>query len=359
MSEMITVRDIEIVTAEIKTIERQIVRTAVHGYIEIGRRLTEAKEIVGHGGWGKYLEENVRYSQQWATDLMNLYKEYGGQQESLFENFANSQSFGNLDITKHILLLAVPAEERTRFVEDNDVENKTVRELKAAIKERDEAISGKEYAERGWDSAKEQVEQLEDALDAQKRRAAGLDKYASEKADEAERLKVAKERAEKTHAAVNEQLEKVKKQLEKAKANEKAAKEELAKVKENPDIPESVMEKLRKETDAAVAEAATAELRKELEAAQKAVAEATAATEQAQAAAKAAAEQAEAAQKQIRLANPNMVLLNDCLKRVQKEVEGMAEVMKKISAEDPDTGRKLTENVRTKLLPNLLKALEV
>lgn len=345
MSEIITVRDIEIVTAEIKTIERQIVRTAVHGYIEIGRRLTEAKEIIGHGGWGKYLEENVNYSQQWATDLMNLYKEYGNQQESLFDNFANSKSFGNLDVTKHILLLAVPAEERAQFAEENDVENKSVRELKAALKERDEA--------------KEQVEQLEDELDAEKRRAAALDKYATEKADEAERLKVAKERAEKTHAAVNEQLEKLKKQLEKAKANEKAAKEELAKVKENPDIPESVMEKLRKEADAAVAEAATEELRKELEAAQKMVAEATAATEQAQAAAKAAAEQAEAAQKQIRLANPNMVLLDNCLKRVQQEVEGMAQVLKKISAEDPATGSKLTENVRTKLLPNLLKALEV
>lgn len=345
MSEIITVRDIEIVTAEIKTIERQIVRTAVYGYIEIGRRLTEAKEIIGHGGWGKYLEENVNYSQQWATDLMNLYKEYGNQQESLFENFANSKSFGNLDVTKHILLLAVPAEERAQFAEDNDVENKSVRELKAALKERDEA--------------KGQVEQLEEELEAEKRRASSLDKYATEKADEADRLKVAKERAEKTHAAVNEQLEKLKKQLEKAKANEKTAKEALQKAKENPEIPESVMEQLRKETDAAAAEAATEAIRKELEKAQKAAEEATAAKEKAEAAARAAQDEAEAAKKQIRLASPNMVLLNDCLKRVQKEVEGMADVLRKISEEDPDTGSKLTENVRTKLLPNLLKALEV
>lgn len=77
MSDIITVRDIEIVTAEIKTIERNVVRTAIYGYIEIGRRLVEAKELVGHGGWGKYLSENVRYSQQWATDLMNLYRETG------------------------------------------------------------------------------------------------------------------------------------------------------------------------------------------------------------------------------------------------------------------------------------------
>ena len=85
MSDIITTRDIEIITAEIKVIEKQVVKTAIYGCIEIGRRLVEAKEMVGHGGWGKYLEENVRYSQQWATNLMNLYKEYGSQQESLFE----------------------------------------------------------------------------------------------------------------------------------------------------------------------------------------------------------------------------------------------------------------------------------
>ena len=91
MSEIITVRDIDTITTEIKTIEMQVAKMAIYGCIEIGKRLVEAKEIVGHGGWGKYLEENVRYSQQWATNLMNLYREYGHQQESLFESFANSK----------------------------------------------------------------------------------------------------------------------------------------------------------------------------------------------------------------------------------------------------------------------------
>ena len=95
MSEIITVRDIDIITSEIQTIEGQVQRFAIYGCIEIGKRLVEVKEIVGHGGWGKYLAEKVRYSQQWATNLMNLYKEYGGAQESLFASFANSQSFGN------------------------------------------------------------------------------------------------------------------------------------------------------------------------------------------------------------------------------------------------------------------------
>ena len=137
MSDIITVRDIDIITTEIKVIEQQVAKAAIYGCIEIGKRLVEAKEMVGHGGWGKYLEEKVYYSQQWATNLMNLYKEYGGTQESLFDSFANSQSFGKIDVTKHILLLSVPAEEREQFATENDAENATTRELQAAIRDRD------------------------------------------------------------------------------------------------------------------------------------------------------------------------------------------------------------------------------
>ena len=75
MSDIVTVRNIDIITTEIKMIEQQVAKAAVYGCIEIGKRLVEAKEMVGHGGWGKYLEEKVRYSQQWATNLMNLSKQ--------------------------------------------------------------------------------------------------------------------------------------------------------------------------------------------------------------------------------------------------------------------------------------------
>jgi hypothetical protein len=39
--------------------------------IEIGRRLKEAKELVPHGEWGKWLEELVSYSQRMADKLIN------------------------------------------------------------------------------------------------------------------------------------------------------------------------------------------------------------------------------------------------------------------------------------------------
>ena len=55
MSELVTVRDIQTVTTEIWMIRRQVEQTALSGAIEIGRRLTEAKELLPHGEWGKWL----------------------------------------------------------------------------------------------------------------------------------------------------------------------------------------------------------------------------------------------------------------------------------------------------------------
>ena len=77
MNEIIRARDIEIVTAEIVTIKRQAQQVLITAAIEIGRRLTEAKSMVPHGEWGKYLEDRVEYSQSTANNLMKIYKEYG------------------------------------------------------------------------------------------------------------------------------------------------------------------------------------------------------------------------------------------------------------------------------------------
>ena len=52
---------------EIITFDRQAKITAVSCAIEIGERLLEAKELVPHGEWGKWLKENVNYSQSTAN----------------------------------------------------------------------------------------------------------------------------------------------------------------------------------------------------------------------------------------------------------------------------------------------------
>lgn len=344
MSDIITVRDVDTITAEIKTIEKNLMQAVIYSYIEIGRRLTEAKEIVGHGNWGKYLEESVRYSQQWATNLMNLYKEYGNPQESLFESFTNSQSFGNIDVTKHILLLAVPAEERSEFAEVHNAEHSSVRELKEAIRERDANLqAASEQAVRA-EKAEAEVEKLTAAIVQQ----ADL----LEAADtQREQLQGQLQAAQEKQAEISGKVDKLKAQLAKAKDAEKSAKEELAKAKEHPEIPESLMEQMRSEIAADAAAKATADLQKQLDAAQEEAAE----TEKRLLDAEAKIEEA---QRKAQLANPDMVLVSTYLNEVQDQFKKLLDAVKKVAVADPESGAKLKENVRSKLLESLRKAID-
>ena len=137
MSELVTVRDIQTVTTEIWMIRRQVEQTALSGAIEIGRRLTEAKELLPHGEWGRWLREEVSFSQRTANNFMRLAAEYGDAQVSLFG--ANSQALADLPYTKALQLLAVPEEEREEFAAANHVADLSSRELEKLIRERDAA----------------------------------------------------------------------------------------------------------------------------------------------------------------------------------------------------------------------------
>lgn len=58
--------------------------------IEIGRLLVEAKTMVEPKSWDKYIWDNFGYSTSSADNWMKLYREYGDNQESLFDSFTNS-----------------------------------------------------------------------------------------------------------------------------------------------------------------------------------------------------------------------------------------------------------------------------
>lgn len=96
MSEIITVRDGDIIAAEINVIKENANRVLIASAIEIGKRLVEAKSLLEHGQWMKWLEEKVDYSQSTANNLMKLYQEYGTGEVSLFDNWTNSETFGKL-----------------------------------------------------------------------------------------------------------------------------------------------------------------------------------------------------------------------------------------------------------------------
>lgn len=137
MNEMQITRNPDVIAQEI----RALTATMLTNIVEIGRRLCEAKELLPHGEFGKWVTEQTGYSSSTANNFMRLFTEYSDQQFSIFGASVNCQSIGNLPYSKALLLLSVPSEERENFVVENNVAEMSNAELKKAIRERDEALA--------------------------------------------------------------------------------------------------------------------------------------------------------------------------------------------------------------------------
>lgn len=162
------VRTPELIAAEINSIKEQTRRVVLYNSIEIGRRLIEAKEILGHGEWGEWLEKSVDYSQRTANNLMRIFEEYGSQQLTLLDNNVKSQAFANLSYTQAVALLGIPQEEREEFVKENDIDSMSTRELQKVIKEKQEleeklkaAEEKAELEHHSWETVSQSYEKLE------------------------------------------------------------------------------------------------------------------------------------------------------------------------------------------------------
>jgi len=130
ITELTVTRTPEVVAAEICALKSQTQTIILHASVEIGRRLTEAKAMLAHGLWGKWLEVSVDYSQDTASRLMRIYEEY--------KNHLNSATYRNLTFSKAVALLGIPADSREQFAAENHIENMSTRELQKAIKEKEE-----------------------------------------------------------------------------------------------------------------------------------------------------------------------------------------------------------------------------
>ena len=131
---------------EIRNLTYQAKCMTVYYGVEIGRRLVEAKQMVGHGAWGDWVKKETEFSQSTATRFMRVFEEYGGEQIGIFGAVENSSTLQNLSISNALRLLAVPKEEREEFAAEVDAEHISARELERAIRERDEARSTAEAA---------------------------------------------------------------------------------------------------------------------------------------------------------------------------------------------------------------------
>lgn len=140
-----TERTPPIIAAEIKMITSQTRKILLASAIEIGSRLQEAKALVKHGEWGKWLEESVSYSRRTAERLIKIYEEYGPKFADGSDR-SNATLVSHLTYTQALLLLGLPGEEREEFIAQNDVGSMTKQELQQALKDRDQTNQAKGQA---------------------------------------------------------------------------------------------------------------------------------------------------------------------------------------------------------------------
>lgn len=236
---VVMVRTPIMIATEINSIKDQTKKMLLVNSIEIGRRLVEAKTLVPHGEWGKWLEESVDYSKSTATNLMKIFDQYGADQFSLFGSEAKSQALGNLSYTQAVALLGVPAEERETFIKENDVESMSTRELQQAIKENQELEK----------KLKESEAQAKKEKAAREKLAKEFNKLEMQASDHSLIVDKLKEDLESAKAAGNdEEVDRLQKMLNKTESelseSRKKIKELERQLKEKPiDVP-AVIEKV-------------------------------------------------------------------------------------------------------------------
>jgi hypothetical protein len=100
MLTMPTSLDIDALTRHhLEAVIRTLGKRVVADVIEIGRRLTEAKRIAGHGGWLPWLEQEFGWREQTARNFIQV-----------DECSLKSPNFGDLDISvAGLYLLAHPS----------------------------------------------------------------------------------------------------------------------------------------------------------------------------------------------------------------------------------------------------------
>lgn len=302
MSEIIaTGRTAATIAAEIRAYNAQFLYCA----FEIGKRLCEAKELVGHGGWMEFLEVEIGYKQSFANNMMRLYREYnvGGE-------LPNSQTYGNLNPSQALALLALPAAEREEFVNENDVGSMSVRELQNAIKQRDAANAGKTAAEEAA-------------------------KVAEKKAADAQAAE----------AKLQKEVDRLTAALNKSTAAEEKAKKQIKELKANPKIPEDMKAKLLADAQVQAASTANADLQAQLEEARKQAAEAIKAREAAEQEVAAAKEQISTLQKNQKMADPDVSAILTYSKQMGEIFNKIAGHMMKLNDRDPALAKRLREPI--------------
>lgn len=313
-------RDIEAITAEILDAKR----AGGEAILTIGRGLMEAKALLPHGEWLPWLEERVEFSEKAAQNFMRIAR-----------NYANPQALADLGATKALMLLAVPDDARDEFIstphlvdgEEKTVIDMTSRELDRAIKERDEALKAAAQAQAEQAAAEQARKKMAEDMALANGHMEGL---RDEAAAQAERLKAARENAERLEAELREL---------RARPVDVAVQ-----------VDETAVETARREAE----EAMQAQLNKARKAREKALDQVSTANdalkstkqelEQAQAELEALRAKAAQAEKKASLAaNEDLVLFRTLFDQVQEQINKMGGVLMKVRGKDPEKAAGLSK----------------
>jgi hypothetical protein len=213
----------ETIAQDINSTFWTINRIALQGFIYIGQRLEEAKELVEHGEWIPWLEKNVAFSRQSAANYIRIYHEFGA-------GGANDQLIGHLSYTNALRYLSLGEDDKKEVAEAIETEDLSADEIQEKID------ADKQRAE----DAEAEASKLREGRSLDESLRADLTKYKAKakEAEQAAKEKYAKE-VEKQVAAAKQEIE------EKAAS---ATKEELEALKAKLAAAEQTAERLKKES---------------------------------------------------------------------------------------------------------------
>lgn len=229
MSEnVVAVRSIEIVTAEITMIRDNARKVFLESVIQIGTRLEEAKQLVPQGEWTAYLTDKLGYKPSTAQNYMRIAREFGGGQVSLTGKTA-ADAFGQLSYSQILPLLGMAEEEREELAEENDLPSMSSREIAALVKERDEA---KANADRLKEKDKLLRSKLREANKERDKAQSSLSDATQREKDLAERLDELEKRPAEVRELTEEELEEIRSKVREENAEAAKAAEERARAAE-------------------------------------------------------------------------------------------------------------------------------
>ena len=99
--------------------------------LQLGRVFIQAKELVQHGQWEKWVRDNSGMSERQAQTLMQAYRRFG-----------ERPAFQGLEKSKLFKMLALPDGTEEQFVQEHDVAAMSSREIEAAVRRAREDAQG-------------------------------------------------------------------------------------------------------------------------------------------------------------------------------------------------------------------------